>query len=156
MADYTVIEVNAWVLRCMFNQSRIVERISAGEFTTTLRRKTLSKRLNHPNGTRSEMLWIRDQGGIEIGTVHHYIFPNGPATPLDPKTLTVGTTRYVIHPDQKIANPEHLLPFVWMQRMYGWIRRKIICPVFGPLDVVPRINIGDLFPVTATPAYQLY
>ena len=92
---------------------------------------------NHPKNTRSQHLWIYDQTGEEIASAHYYVSPTGPVTPLDPKAIKIGGIRYVIHPNPLIANPEHALPFVWMRKVYGWIRRKIICPAFGPLDVLP-------------------
>lgn len=129
------VEVNAWTLRCIFNQSHIPERIAAGEFTVTLRTKAnLSKMPNHPKDTRSQHMWIYDQSGVEVASAHQYICPMGPVTPLDPKAIKIGTTRYVIDPDRLKANPEHRLQHVWMRKVYGWIRRNIICPVFGPID----------------------
>jgi len=153
MANYTVVEVNAWVLRCMFNQSHIPRRIEAGEFILVPRPKAKPSKLpNHPKDTISQHVWIRDQSGIEVGTAHYYTCPSGPVTPLDPKTLKIGSLRYTIHPDARVANPEHELPYLWMRKVYGWVRRKVICPVFGPLDALRRITIGNLFPVTALPA----
>jgi hypothetical protein len=95
---------------------------------------------NHPKDTKSQMVWIYDDSDVEVGTAHHYFCPTGPVTQLDPKSLKIGDIRYVIHPDAKIANPEHKLPFLWMKKIYGWVRRRIICPVFGPLDVLPRVS----------------
>jgi hypothetical protein len=83
------------------------------------------------------MVWIRDQGGVEIGTAHHYVYQGTPISPLDPKTFTIGGIRYTIDPNPEKANPEHRLPFRWMKKTYGWIRRNIICPAFGPLDRLP-------------------
>jgi len=83
------------------------------------------------------MVWINDQSGTEVATAHFYEGPAGFVTPLDPKTIKIRNLRYTIHPKQEIANPEHRLPFKWMRKVYGWIRRNIICPVFGPLDVLP-------------------
>jgi hypothetical protein len=139
MADYTVKEVNAWTLRCMFNRSNIVERYEAGEFTATPRRKSNpSKWPNHPKDTRSYYFTFRDKDGNEVATAHRYICPEGPVTPFDPKTLKIGALRYTLHPDPGQANPEENLPFKWMKRCYGWVRRNIICPVFGPLAVLPE------------------
>lgn len=138
MPDYTVVEINAWTLRCMFNQSRIPQRIDAGEFKIIPRpRASRSKNPNHPKDTKSQHVFIHNQSGVEVATAHYYVSPNGPITPLDPKTIKIGGLRYVVNPDPKIANPEHKLPFIWMRKVYGWIRRKIVCPVFGPLDVLP-------------------
>jgi hypothetical protein len=138
MAAITQIEVNAWTLRCIFNQSRIPDRIATTEFTTIPRQKAKPSQMpNHPKNTRSQHLWIYDQTGEEIASAHYYVSPTGPVTPLDPKAIKIGGIRYVIHPNPLIANPEHALPFVWMRKVYGWIRRKIICPAFGPLDVLP-------------------
>lgn len=138
MANYTVVEVNAWVLRCIFNRSNIAQRIDAGEFTLVRRSKAKPSKLpNHPTGTKSQHVWINDLSGTEIATAHFYEGPTGQrVTPLDPKTIKIGNLRYTIHPVREIANPEHRLPFRWMQKAYGWIRRKIICPVFGPIDVL--------------------
>jgi hypothetical protein len=141
MSDYSVVEVNAWVLRCIFNQSRIPERIEAGEFRIIPKpRAKASKLPNHPKDTKSQHVFIHDRSGVEVATAHYYTSPSGPVTPLDPKTLKIGKLRYVIHPDPKIANPEHMLPFVWMRKVYGWIRRRIVCPAFGPLDILPQVD----------------
>jgi hypothetical protein len=83
------------------------------------------------------MVTINDRSGTEVATAHLYEGPTGPVTPLDPKTIKIGNIRYQIHPDPVVANPEHRLPFIWMQKAYGWVRRKIICPVFGPIAVLP-------------------
>lgn len=137
MPNYTVVEVNAWSLRCIFNHSNIAQRIADGEFTLVRRPKAnLSKMPNHPAGTRSQHVWINDLSGTEVATAHFYEGPSGPVTPLDPKTIKIRNLRYVVHPDKKIANPEHRLPFKWMRKTYGWIRRKLICPVFGPIDTL--------------------
>jgi hypothetical protein len=147
MANHTlveVVEVNAWTLRCMFNQSRIPDRIASGELSIEKSPKAkLSKKPNHPKDSKSQHIWIRDQSGVEVASAHYYVCPTGPVTPLDPKTIKIGSIRYVIHPDTIKANPEHRLPFIWMRKVYGWIRRKVICPVWGPLDVLPYINIVD-------------
>jgi hypothetical protein len=137
MANYTPVEVNAWTLRCIFNQSRIPERIATGEFMLVPRPKAkMSKLPNHPQGTLSQHAWIYDQSGIEVASAHYYVSPTGPVTPLDPKTIKIGGKRYTIDPDPQRANPEHRLPYLWMRKTYGWLRRKIICPVFGPLDIL--------------------
>src|SRR5713101_1084912 len=126
MADYTVEEVNAWTLRCMFNQSHIVERHERGEFTVTPRDKgNPSKWPNHPKDTRGYMYTFRNKDGVEVATAHRYVCPTGPVTPFDPKTLKIGDLRYTIHPDPAVANPEHKLPFVWMRLCYGWVRKRI-------------------------------
>jgi hypothetical protein len=143
MAPYTVIEVNAWTLRCMFNESNIIARHAAGEFTRATTKSRPSKNPNHPKDTRSEHVVYRDEGGDEVATAHCYTCPTGPVSPIDPKTLKIGDLRYTIHPDTAVANPEHKLPFVWMRKCYGWVRRNIICPVFGPLAVLPSANFSS-------------
>jgi hypothetical protein len=135
---YTVFEVNAWELRCMFNKSHIVARHAAGEFTMEATKSRPSKKPNHPEGTRSEHLVFRDRNGDEVATAHCYTCPTGPLSTPDPKTLKIGDLRYTIHPNPMIANPEHWLPFLWMKKCYGWVRRNIICPVFGPVAVLPH------------------
>jgi hypothetical protein len=138
MPDYTLAEVNAWTLRCIFNQSRLEERITAGEFTIVSKRKaSISKNPQYPPNTKSQMIWIQDQNGTEVATAHYFVCPAGPVTPLDPKTIKIGSIRYIIAPERLRAYPEEHLPYIWMRKVYGWVRRKIICPVFGPLDVVP-------------------
>lgn len=137
---YTVVEVNAWTLRCMFNRSNIPQRIEAREFTLVPRPKAkLSTKPNHPKDTRSQHVFVHDQSGVEVATAHYYVCPTGPVTPLDPKTLKIRDIRYVINPDQNVANPENRLPYIWMRRVYGWVRRTIICPVFGPRDILPAV-----------------
>lgn len=133
-----VIEVNAWILRCMFNESRIEERRARQEFVRQTTKSRPSKRPNHPKDTRSEFLMYRNRNGEEVATAHHYVCPSGDVTRPDPKSLTIGGIRYVIHPETPKANPENKLPFVWMRKCYGWVRRNIICPVFGPLAVLPE------------------
>src|SRR5947207_2736153 len=106
-------EVNAWTLRCMFNQSHIVERFEANEFTAIPRNKSNpSKWPDHPKDTRSYYFTFRDKDGKEVATAHRYICPEGPVTPFDPKTLTIDGLRYVLDPDLTIQNPEHRLPFL--------------------------------------------
>jgi len=137
MAPYTVVEVNAWTLRCMFNWSHIVGRHQAGEFQRFPSGKgNPSKKPNHPKDTRSQHLVYKDKNGDEVATAHHYVCPIGPVTEVDPKTLKIGDLRYTIHPDTNIANPENNLPFVWMRKLYGRAM-KIICRVFGPVAVLP-------------------
>ena len=151
MPDYTVSEVNAWTLRCIFNQSRIVERIAAGEFTIDAKPKaSTSKNPAHPPETKSQHVWIRDHNGTEVASAHYYVCPSGPVTPLDPKTIKIRSIRYIIDPDPLRANPEHRLPYIWMRKSYGWVRRKIICPVFGAKDTLPRVSVYGFLPVMAT------
>ena len=138
MAPYTVVEVNAWTLRCMFNESEIVARHAAGEFTRVTTKSRRSNNPDHPKDTRSEYLQYRNRDGDEVATAHYYVCPAGPVSTPDPKTLKIGDLRYTIHVDPSIANPEHTLPFIWMRKCYGWVRRRIICPVFGPLAVLPE------------------
>ncbi len=138
MTDFTEVFVNAWELRCIFNHSRIAQRLAIGEFTQeTGKKANLSKQPNHPQGTRSQMVYIFDATGDELVTAHHYVCRSGPVTPLDPKAIKIGKIRYIIHSDRVMANPEHRLPCVWMRKIYGWIQRKIICPIFGPIDLLP-------------------
>lgn len=145
MADYTVVEVNAWTLRCMFNQSRIVERHETGEFSVAPRNKGNPSRWpDHPKDTRGHMYTFRDVDGNEVATAHRYTCPDAPVTPFDPKTLKIGHLRYTIHPDVATANPENRLRFKWLKRCYGWVRRNIICPVFGPLAVLPSQALSKL------------
>jgi hypothetical protein len=133
--SYTTVRINAWALRCIFNQSNIAQRITNGEFTLVRDPKAKpSKMPNHPTGTISQMVWINDRSGTEVVTAHFYEGPTGPVTPLDPKAIKIGNIRYTVHGNQKVANPEHRLPLLWMRKVYGWIRRNIICPLFGPLD----------------------
>src|SRR5215470_8064378 len=71
MAAYTVVEVNAWILRCIFNRSDVPQRISTGEFT--LRRNPRakpSKLPGHPVGTKSQHVWIHNRLGTEVATAH--------------------------------------------------------------------------------------
>ena len=129
----------------MFNQSRIVERHESGEFTATPRTKSNpSKWPDHPKDTRSYYFTFRDAQGNEVATAHRYIGPHGFATAFDPKTLKIGDLRYTVHPDPSVANPETWFPFVWMRLTYGWVRRRIICPAFGPLDVLPMALLPTL------------
>lgn len=96
---YTVVEVNAWTLRCMFNESHIIARHEKGEFVRITTKSRPSKTPNHPKDTRSEHVEYRN---------------------------------------------ENKFPFVWMRKCYGWVRRKIICPVFGPLAVLPEATVSLL------------
>lgn len=141
----------------MFNESNIIDRIEAKEFTLVPRPKAnLSKKPNHPKDTRSQHVVIQDQIGDEIATAHYYVCPTGPVTPLDPKTLKIGDVRYVIHADLAVANPENKLPFVWMRKCYGWVRRNIICPIFGPRAVLPALTVSFCgFPTWAPPAHAV-
>ena len=141
MAPYTVVEVSAWTLRCMFGESNIVERHARGEFTRVTTKSRPSKNTNHPKNTRSEYLQFRNKDGDEVATAHYYVCPTGPVSPVDPKTLKIGDLRYTIHPVPLVANPEHRLPFIWMRKCYGWVRRNIICPFFGPLATLPETAV---------------
>ena len=142
MAPYTVVEVSAWTLRCMFNESHIVARHAAEEFTRVVTKSRTSKNSDHPQDTRSEHLQYRNRDGDEVATAHWYVCPTGPVSQIDPKTLKIGDLRYTIYPDTAAANPEHKLPFVWMRICYGWVRRNIICPAFGPRAVLPRTTVS--------------
>jgi hypothetical protein len=128
----------------MFNESDIIARHAAGEFTRVTTKSRPSKNPNHPKNTRSEHLVYRNQDGDEVVTAHYYVCSTGPVSPIDPKTLKIGDLRYTIAPDTSVANPEHKLPFVWMRRCYGWVQKKIICPVFGPLAVLPPTTFSFL------------
>src|SRR6266487_2141208 len=113
MADYTVVEVNSWTLRCMFKGSNIVNRYESGEITITTRRKSNpSKWPDHPKDTRSYHYTFRDKAGLEVATAHRYVCPTGPVTDFDPKTVKIGDLRYTVHPDAAIRNPEEKLPFI--------------------------------------------
>src|SRR5713101_3390347 len=131
---YTVVRVNAWTLRCIFNQSRIIERHAAGEFTAVLEKSGLPK--TRPPGTKSEQWLYLDRNGNEVAKAHRYVSPAGVPTSLDPKTLKIGNLRYLGHVDRKRNNPEDWLPFLWMRKCYGWVERKR-CSLFGPIAVVP-------------------
>lgn len=121
----------------MFNWSNIPERQLAGEFQVIHKdSKNVSKKTNHPKDTRSRWSTFRDNNGDEIATAHHYICPSGPVTPIDPKALKIGDMRYVIHPNDLVANPEHKLPATWMMKVYGFVM-KLKCAVFGPIAVLP-------------------
>ncbi len=97
------------------------------------------------------MYTFRDHNGNEIATAHRYTSPDGPVTPFDPKTLKIGPLRYTIHPNTAVANPENKLRYKWLKQCYGFVRRRIICPMFGPLDVLPRQLLGmELFWILAT------
>ena len=132
-----IVYLNAWQLRCIFNQSRIASRYVAGEFTVAPRDQgNASSQPDHPKDTRGHMYTFRDLNGIEVATAHRYTAPNGFETPFDPKTVKIGHLRYVIHSNSATANPEHRLRFRIAKKCYGWVRRRIICPLFGPVDVL--------------------
>lgn len=128
----------------MFNESHIIARHEKGEFVRITTKSRPSKTPNHPKDTRSEHVEYRNKDGNEVATAHHYVCPTGDVTLIDPKTLKIGDIRYTIHSDTAIANPENKFPFVWMRKCYGWVRRKIICPVFGPLAVLPEATVSLL------------
>src|SRR5206468_150536 len=96
---YTVVEVNAWVLRCIFSESKILARQTAGEFTAVTTKSRLSKKSWHPAGTRSEHWVYQDRNGIEIATAHCYVAPTGRVSLPDPKTVKIGDLRYAINSD---------------------------------------------------------
>lgn len=121
----------------MFNASNIQERHAAGELNRTSTKSRPSKNSNHPKDTRSEHLLYRNGNGDEVATAHYYVCPGHDVSPIDPKTLTIGNLRYIVHPDRFVRNPEDRLPYVWMRKCYGWARRKIICPFFGPRAILP-------------------
>lgn len=82
-------------------------------------------------------MWVYWDGHEEVATVHFYAFPDGTTTKPDPKALKIGERRYQLHTNLRQKDPESVLPWRWMRRCYGWVQRRIICPVFGPIDVLP-------------------
>jgi hypothetical protein len=131
---YTVVRVNAWTLRCIFNQSKIVDRHAVGEFTAILEKSGLPK--TRPPGTKSEQWLYQDRNGNEVAKAHRYVIPTGVPTPLDPKSVKIGNLRYQLHVGRMRANPERWLWFVGLKKCYGWIERKR-CAMFGAIAVVP-------------------
>ena len=97
----------------MFNQSNIIARHQAGEFTLVPRPKANpSKRPNHPKDTKSQHVVFQDKNGDEVATGHYYLCPTGPVTDIDPKTLKIGNLRYTVCPNPKDANPDTSVPYV--------------------------------------------
>ena len=92
------------------------------------------------------MYTFYDREGNEVATAHRYTGPDGFETPFDPKTIKIGDLRYVIHKEPLKANPENRLRFKALKKLYGWVRRKIICPVWGPVDVL-RLTFATVHPV---------
>jgi hypothetical protein len=138
MPDYVPKEVDAWVIRCIFNRSHIVARIANGEFKLVVAKSKLSKSTRYPENTKNEHIRIYDHTDTEVATAHRFLFSTGTTSPLDPKTVKIGNVRYTVYPDKLLANPEEkMFKSKWMRKAYGW-NRKIRCRVCGPIDNLPR------------------
>ena len=82
--------------------------------------------------------WVyRDKNGDEVATVHFKDDNGAPLAEPDPKTITVGNRRYIIHDERLKANPEerYFKSVKWRKR-YGCFR-KLRCCQTGPLVTVP-------------------
>jgi hypothetical protein len=132
--------VDAWTLRCIFNQSLLLAGVSTGTLKMVpknLRKKpSRSTRSQDPPGTTSQTYTYRDKNDNEVATVHFYDYKGTPLSPPDPKTVTVGSRRYTVHSEDLKANPEkrYFRTRKWQSR-YGCLR-KLKCCFSGPLASV--------------------
>jgi hypothetical protein len=139
-SDPVPVEVDAWVLRCIFNRSLIMARAARGEFT--IRPKKPNKKPSPANNPRYpkdtlQRMWVyEDKDGNEIVTAHWWFLGEKRLSPIDPKAIRVGNVRYVEHPEPAKKNPEQRFRYVWQRRIYG-LYRKIRCRVCGPVAVIP-------------------
>jgi hypothetical protein len=139
-SDPVPVEVDAWVLRCIFNRSGILSRASKGEFTVRpkypRKKPSPSKNPRHPKNSASRTWVYEDRDGNEIVTAHWWFCGDRRISPVDPKAIRIGQVRYVAYPEAEKKDPELRFPYVWQRRLYG-LYRKITCLVFGPIAVVP-------------------
>ena len=68
MTDHIPKEVDAWVIRCDFNRSRIVKRVANGEFKLVVAKSKPSKSAYLPKDTKNEHIRIYDQTDIEVAS----------------------------------------------------------------------------------------
>lgn len=140
LPDPVPVEVDAWVLRCIFNRSFILAREARGEFT--VRPKKPNKKPSPANNPRfpkdtAQRMWVyEDKDGNEIVSAHWWFCGNLRVSPVDPKAIRIGSVRYVGHPDPVKRDPELRFPRVWQRKLYGYYR-KVRCFVFGPIAVIP-------------------
>ena len=125
--NVTLVEVDAWDLRCIFNESLLVANVAYGALTMVPRRKK--------PGSRT---WsYRDKNDNEVATVHFYETGGLVVSPPDPKSVMVDGVRYVVYDEELRANPERRLfsKSVKWQKRYGCYR-KLKCCAFGPRATV--------------------
>jgi hypothetical protein len=136
------VRVTAWALRCIFNRSRLVERAETGEFIEKVIRDKPSPNPLHPENTRSQNVMFQNAQGDEISKAHRYLFPSGESE-ADPKSVRVGSVRYVVHGEPKKRNPEEWINADWisrsltkrLRRAYGAMMKQK-CRWFGPIAIV--------------------
>src|SRR5262245_23568726 len=107
-SDPVPIEVDAWVLRCIFNRSFMLSRQQLGEFTIRPKnprkppsRSNPAKYPHHPKDTASRTWVFVDSNGDEIVTAHWWFCGDRRISPVDPKAIRIGTVRYVEFPDSR-------------------------------------------------------
>jgi hypothetical protein len=138
MADSSPVEiyVDAWALRCIFAQSWLPARLSKGELIEKPKNKGYDSSLaGHPPKTRGQMFRYLDQNNHEVATVHYFHCDGFLVTEPDPKTITVGKTRYMIHPERMDAYPE--LHVSESERPHFNCMQRLKCCSGGPLAKVP-------------------
>ena len=134
-ANVDLVELDAWELRCIFNESLLLANVASGRLTMVPRNP------KKPPGSR---LWsYRDRNNDEVATAHFYERNGSVVSPPDPKSVKVGNIRYVLYDDDLSANPEkrYFNSKEWRKR-YGCYR-KVKCCVFGPLNVLSVVSLND-------------
>lgn len=138
--DPSIVEVDAWVLRCIFNRSFVLAREARGEFTVRPKkpRKKASPANNprYPEGTLQRGWVYEDKDGNEIVSAHWWFHGDRRVSPVDPKAIRIGDVRYVEYPERLKKNPEERFTHTWQRKLYGRYR-KIMCRVWGPIAVIP-------------------
>lgn len=83
------------------------------------------------------MFFYRDSNGNEVATVHFYHFDGKLRSEPDPKTVTVGSKRYVVHSEPLKAEPER--KFLKSEAALAPYRcfMRLLCCLRGPIASVP-------------------
>ena len=81
------------------------------------------------------MFTYTDHDSREVATVHYFHCDGFLVTEPDPKTITVGNTRYVIHEEPLMKDPEKRYPEQFRHYFTCWYR--LMCCLYGPLAKVP-------------------
>ena len=130
--------VDAWTLRCLYNRSDYALQIASGRFVE-LHRESSPPR----NGsTTIQVYYGLAEGRLLMVTlqwfegVNREILRSGAK---DPKQFYADGYDYHQHGGSRWwerirRDPERIFPIVSLRLAYGWWRRQVKCPWFGPLE----------------------
>lgn len=116
--------------------SLLLARVAVGELVATPRNKgNKSSRPHDPPGSKGQLFTYRDRSDNDVATVHFYHFNGVLLSPPDPKSIWIDGKRYLIYPEDLMANPEkRKFKTIKWQKRYGCYR-AFACCLRGPLDL---------------------